>query len=120
MGRAKNQLGQNDLEAAGFWIQQSLELAIKGCIISHPEGELIKEHGLGYLLKKLLQFYPEFAPSLEPYRDFVRKFEPFYIEARYPMEEMQMPDSKQFRQYLDTAEQLLKILTSIAFKQENP
>jgi HEPN domain-containing protein len=79
LGRVEHLLGIPDPEAAGFFLQQSVEKYLKAFLLSRG-WELQRIHDLEALLNAALQY----DPSLEPYRSVCQKTTGFYLVERYP------------------------------------
>lgn len=77
--RAERQLKDNDLELAGFCLQQALEKFLKAFLLSQG-WQLKKIHDLDILLASAV----DFDPSLIKYREMCQKLTAFYFIERYP------------------------------------
>lgn len=77
--RVEHLLGIPDPEAAGFFLQQSVEKYLKAFLLLRG-WELRRVHDLEALLNEALQY----DPSLEPYRSACQKITGFYLVERYP------------------------------------
>lgn len=78
--RIKRNLESNDAEAAGFFLQQSLEKYLKAFLLQHG-WKLRKIHTLHTLLNDANVYNPE----LEPFRALCQKVSGYYIIDRYPL-----------------------------------
>ncbi len=77
--RIGRNLRAHDLEAAAFFLQQSLEKHIKSFLLSH-EWKLRKIHELDALLDEAVKHNPD----LEEYRDLCERVSGYYFAERYP------------------------------------
>ncbi len=78
-GRVKHLLDVRDPEAAGFYLQQSVEKFIKAFLLSKG-WNLQKTHDLEKLLNEALIY----DPTLEESRAICQKITAFYFIDRYP------------------------------------
>ena len=79
MQRVKTMLELDDPEAAGFFMQQSLEKYLKAFLLQH-RWKLKKLHNLYTLLDTAVVY----KPSLEKYRTLCERVSGYYISERYP------------------------------------
>ena len=77
--RAERNLKDQDSEAAGFFLQQSLEKYLKAFLLKH-DWKLRKIHELDALLDEASKFQPD----LETYRDLCERVSGYYMVERYP------------------------------------
>lgn len=77
--RAERNLKGRDPEAAGFFLQQSLEKYLKAFLLKH-NWKLRKIHELDALLDEASKLRPE----LETYRDLCERVSGYYMAERYP------------------------------------
>jgi HEPN domain-containing protein len=77
--RAGRNLKDRDSEAAGFFLQQSLEKYLKAFLLKH-NWKLRKIHELDALLDEAAKFQQE----LESYRDLCERVSGYYLAERYP------------------------------------
>jgi HEPN domain-containing protein len=77
--RIKRNLRDNDPEAAGFYLQQSVEKYLKAFLLQHG-WELRKIHALHDLLSDAVVF----NPSLESFRRLCESVSGYYFADRYP------------------------------------
>lgn len=77
--RAENLLKLDDLEGAGFNIQQALEKYLKGYLLSKG-WKLRRVHELETLLNDAI----DYEPSFEEFREECLKTTDYYVEERYP------------------------------------
>jgi HEPN domain-containing protein len=77
--RVSRNLRDNDLEAAAFFLQQSLEKYIKAFLLEHG-WKLEKIHVLPNLLDEAVNYLPE----LEKFRDLCERVGDYYFVQRYP------------------------------------
>jgi HEPN domain-containing protein len=77
--RAKRNLEDSDVEAAGFFLQQSLEKYLKAFLLRH--GWLLKKiHTLHVLLDEAIQY----LPRLDEFYSLCERVSGYYILDRYP------------------------------------
>ncbi|MEK7728173.1 MAG: HEPN domain-containing protein [candidate division KSB1 bacterium] len=79
-GRVEFLLEVHDHEAAGFYLQQSVEKFLKAFLLSKG-WELDRIHDL----EALLQDATVYDPSLEKFRTLCQKITGFYFIERYPL-----------------------------------
>jgi len=79
LGRVTHLLNARDPEAAGFFLQQTVEKHLKAFLL-HNGWKLERIHDLEALLNAALMY----DPSLEPYRAVCQKITGFYMVERYP------------------------------------
>ena len=77
--RAQRNLRDRDAEAAGFFLQQSLEKYLKAFLLKQ-NWRLRKIHELDALLDEAAKF----QQHLETYRDLCERVSGYYIAERYP------------------------------------
>lgn len=77
--RAENLLKLDDLEGAGFNIQQAIEKYLKGYLLSKG-WKLRRVHELETLLNDVI----DYEPSFEEFREGCLKITDYYVEERYP------------------------------------
>ena len=77
--RAQRNLKDRDSEAAGFFLQQSLEKYLKAFLLKH-NWKLRKIHELDALLDEAAKF----VPALEAHRDLCERVSGYYMAQRYP------------------------------------
>jgi HEPN domain-containing protein len=77
--RAERNLKDQDSEAAGFFLQQSLEKYLKAFLLKH-DWKLRKIHELDALLDEASKHQQE----LESFRDLCERVSGYYFAERYP------------------------------------
>jgi HEPN domain-containing protein len=77
--RAERNLKDRDPEAAGFFLQQSLEKYLKAFLLKH-NWKLRKIHELDALLDEASKFQQD----LETHRDLCERVSGYYMAERYP------------------------------------
>jgi HEPN domain-containing protein len=77
--RTERNLKDRDSEAAGFFLQQSLEKYLKAFLLKH-DWKLRKIHELDALLDEAAKL----QQGLETYRDLCERVSGYYIAERYP------------------------------------
>jgi HEPN domain-containing protein len=80
LARVELLLGNQDPEAAGFYLQQAVEKFLKAFLLSKG-WKLQRVHDLEALLNVALGY----DPSLEPFRAVCQKITAFYLVERYPL-----------------------------------
>jgi HEPN domain-containing protein len=109
--RAKYLLDGNDLEGAGFNIQQAVEKYLKGYLLSKG-WELRRIHNLETLLNEIIIYEPLF----EEFRNECRKITQYYVEERYPFMVASELTEDEIRISLAIAEKLIQKITKILQK----
>ncbi|MBM3213099.1 HEPN domain-containing protein, partial [Candidatus Poribacteria bacterium] len=79
LGRVERNLDNNDIEAAGFFLQQSLEKFLKAFLLEKG-WQLQKTH----VLSTLLDYAMEFDAHLGVFRDLCERATSYYFTERYP------------------------------------
>jgi len=77
--RVKRQLDDGDAEAAGYFLQQSLEKYLKAFLLQHG-WKLRKIHALHDLLNDATAYNPD----LEKFRKLCERVSGYYFVERYP------------------------------------
>ncbi len=77
--RARALLKNNDLDGAGFNIQQAVEKYLKGYLLTKG-WKLKRLHDLEVLLNEAVVH----DPSFEGFREACQKITDYYVEGRYP------------------------------------
>lgn len=80
LSRVQRMLDDEDPEAAGFYLQQSLEKYLKAFLLSKG-WRLKRTHDLELLLNDALIY----DPSLEEFRSLCQEVSDYYIVDRYPL-----------------------------------
>jgi len=94
-----------DLEAAGFYLQQSLEKFLKAFLLNHG-WKLRKTHELDSLLEVAI----EILPDLIDYQETCERISGYYIIDRYPTFFSLGISSDDFNNDVVTSNKLIKIL----------
>ncbi|MGC8835255.1 MAG: HEPN domain-containing protein [Armatimonadota bacterium] len=105
--RAENLLALNDLEGAGFNIQQALEKYLKGYLLDRGWA-LRRIHDLETLLNEAAAF----DPSLEEFREACRKITQYYVEERYPFTVSSELTRAEVEESLNAAKRMIERLCS--------
>ena len=92
--RVKILLEAEDIEGAGFHLQQAAEKAIKGFLLGKG-WKLKRSHDLEDLLNSAI----EYDPNLERFREALQFTTEFYIEDRYPYFGSNVPSKEEFAAY---------------------
>ncbi len=100
--RAKNLFDLNDLEGAGFNVQQAVEKYLKGYLLSKG-WKLRKTHDLEPLLNEAISHDPSFGE----FRSTCLKMTEYYVEERYPLTVVSKLTEEELRESLSTAEELI-------------
>lgn len=106
--RAEILLGFNDLEGAGFNIQQALEKYLKGFLLSKA-WSLRKIHELDVLLNDAIVY----EPSLVMFREACLKITEYYLEERYPSTEPSQLRTEEVAQSLKSAREMIAKIRSL-------
>ena len=77
--RVRRNLRDRDVEAAAFFLQQSLEKYLKAFLLTH-KWKLRKIHELDALLDDAAKY----NPYLESFRDLCERVSGYYLADRYP------------------------------------
>jgi HEPN domain-containing protein len=101
--RAKYLLDGEDLEGAGFNIQQAVEKYLKGYLVSKG-WELRRIHNLEVLLNEVIRY----EPSFEEFDYDCRKITQYYVEERYPFMIFSELTEDEIRYSLTIAEKLIE------------
>ncbi len=106
--RAKNLLDIEDLEGAGFNIQQAVEKYLKGFLLSKG-WKLRRIHNLEVILNDAIGY----EPSLEIFRKNCRKITYYYIEERYPSTITSELTREEIKNSLESADELIKKIVEL-------
>ena len=98
-----------DSEAAGFWLQQSLEKFLKAFLLAKG-WKLRRIHDLEALLDDALPF----DPGLAQFRAACQEISDYYFVDRYPLPFAQGPTEADVRHCLETVRALIDKLRSAA------
>jgi len=79
LARVDRNLNENDIEAAGFFLQQALEKYLKAFLLENG-WKLQKTHAL----HTLLDYAIEFNSQLETFRSLCERVTGYYLTERYP------------------------------------
>lgn len=79
LNRVKRNLQANDIDAAGFYLQQCVEKYLKAFLIQHG-WKLKNIHILDALLKDAVKF----EPTLVSFKELCAKVSSYYLADRYP------------------------------------
>jgi HEPN domain-containing protein len=79
LSRVERNLSGNDIEAAGFFLQQALEKYMKAFLFEKG-WQLRKIHNLS----TLLDYAVEFGSQLEGFRSLCERLTGYYLTQRYP------------------------------------
>ena len=103
--RAERNLKDRDSEAAGFFLQQSLEKYLKAFLLKH-DWKLRKIHELDALLDEASKCQQD----LETYRDLCERVSGYYIAERYPPLSALELSSADIRKDLKEAREFVKMM----------
>ena len=103
--RAERNLKDRDTEAAGFFLQQSLEKYLKAFLLKH-NWKLRKIHELDALLDEASKCQKD----LETYRDLCERVSGYYIAERYPPLSALELSSADIRRDLKEAREFVKLM----------
>lgn len=101
--RVKRNLNSNDPEAAGFYLQQSLEKFLKAFLLQHS-WKLKKIHELHYLLSDAVRY----DPALEVFRKLCESVSGYYIADRYPFLVHSELTCEDIQKHLEEAKKLIQ------------
>ena len=103
--RAERNLKDRDVEAAGFFLQQSLEKYLKAFLLKH-NWKLRKIHELDALLDEAAKYQQE----LEKFRDLCERVSGYYLAERYPPLSALELSSADIRRDLKEAREFVKLM----------
>ena len=103
--RAQRNLKDRDAEAAGFFLQQSLEKYLKAFLMKH-NWKLRKIHELDALLDEAAKYQQE----LENFRDLWERVSGYYLAERYPPLSALELSSADIRRDLKEAREFVKLM----------
>jgi len=103
--RAERNLKDRDIEAAGFFLQQSLEKYLKAFLLEH-DWKLRKIHELDALLDEASKHERE----LERFRDLCERVSGYYLAERYPPLSALELSSADIRSGLKEAREFVKLM----------
>jgi HEPN domain-containing protein len=101
--RAQNLLSLEDLEGAGFNIQQAIEKYLKGYILSHG-WELRRIHNLDVLLNEATAH----DPCFEDFRSQCQTITHYYLIERYPLAVSWELTKEEIGESLSIAERIIR------------
>jgi len=103
--RAKRNLKDKDVNAAGFFLQQCIEKYLKAFLIKHG-WKLRKIHRLDALLDEAVKFMPE----LDSFYELCEKVSSYYLADRYPpLGELEITE-EDIERDLKSAKTLVKLI----------
>ena len=105
--RAKKLLDLDDLEGAGFNIQQAVEKYLKGFLLSKG-WKLRRIHNLETLLDDAIIY----EDSFEKFRTDCQKMTYYYIEERYPLLVASDLNRKEIKDSMESAKKLISEIIS--------
>jgi HEPN domain-containing protein len=100
--RARYLLEGDDLEGAGFNLQQAVEKYLKGYLLSKG-WTLRRIHNLETLINEAHAY----DPSFEPFRAACRKISRYYVMDRYPPRPRSELSEAEMRESLQAAEEII-------------
>jgi HEPN domain-containing protein len=106
--RAEILLNANDLEGAGFNIQQAVEKYLKGFLLSKG-WSLRRIHELDSLLNNAVAY----EPPLEEFREACLKITEYYLEERYPSAISSKLSKREITESLKVATKMIEKIRSI-------
>ena len=101
--RAQNLLSLEDLEGAGFNIQQAIEKYLKGYLLSHG-WELRRIHNLDVLLSEATAH----DPCFEDFRSPCQTITHYYLIERYPLAVSWELTKEEIGESLSIAERIIR------------
>lgn len=105
--RAETLLRLEDLEGAGFNIQQAIEKFLKGYLLSKG-WSLRRIHKLDSLLNDAVSY----EPSLEMFRTACLKMSEYYVEERYPSTAHSELRQEEITESLEIAKRIIEKIKS--------
>ena len=105
--RIKIMLDNNDAEAAGYFLQQSIEKYIKAFLLERG-WELRKIHELDALLDEVVKH----NSNLESFRNLCERVSGYYFAERYPALIDTELTLKDIEKDMEEAKKLIKVLSS--------
>jgi len=103
--RITRNLKDEDAEAAGYYLQQSLEKYLKACLLEHG-WQLKKIHTLHTLLEEAIKY----NQALESFNDLCERVSGYYFTERYPIAEYLGITNEDVENDLLEAQKLIDIL----------
>lgn len=103
--RAKGMLDEDDAEAAGFFLQQSLEKYLKAFLLQQG-WKLRKIHTLYTLLDEAIRY----NLALESFRELCERVSGYYFAERYPMLTEEELTCDEVKKDMKEAERFIKIM----------
>ncbi len=111
--RAENLLGLNDLDGAGFNIQQAVEKYLKGFLLSKG-WKLRRVHDLETLLNEVINH----DASFEEFRQECLKITDYYVEERYPFTVASELTEEEVGNSLDIAKRMIDMILGQIEKED--
>ena len=105
MRRVEVLLADDDIEGAGFHLQQAAEKYLKGYLLGRG-WKLRRTHDVEVLLNEALAYDERF----EDYLDVGILIREFYVEVRYPFIGSQPPARRELEQALCTVREMIAII----------
>ena len=106
LDRVERNLNEDDIEAAGFFLQQALEKYLKAFLLEKG-WELQKTH----TLYTLLDYAIEFNSRLEDFRSLCELATGYYLTERYPQLAAPELTRKDIEKDLEEAKRFIKALS---------
>lgn len=103
--RMEIMLEEEDAEAAGYFLQQSIEKYLKTFLLQNG-WELRKIHELDALLDKSINY----NPALETFRDLCERVSGYYFTERYPRLTEEELSSEEVKEDIQEAEEFIKAM----------
>jgi HEPN domain-containing protein len=98
-------LNENDAEAAGYFLQQSLEKYLKAFLLQRGWA-LKKIHTLYTLLDEAVKY----NPSLEAFRELCERVSSYYFTERYPSLTSEELSCEEIKKNLKEAKEFIKVM----------
>lgn len=108
--RVIRNLKEKDVDAAGFFLQQSIEKYLKAFLIRHG-WKLKKIHRLDALLDEAVKY----VPKLDSFQEICERVSGYYLADRYPPFGSLGITSEDIEKDLEEAKELIKVI----FPEEN-
>ena len=103
--RIKRNIREDDAEAAGYYLQQSLEKHLKAFLLQHG-CKLRKIHALHDLLSDAVIY----NPNLEVFRSLCERVSGYYFADRYPPIVESKLTCKEIKKDIEEAERFIKTM----------
>lgn len=103
--RVQRNLNEDDIEAAGFFLQQAIEKYLKAFLLKKG-WQLKKIH----ILPALLDYAIEFNPQLKGFRSLCERITNYYFTERYPKLTVPELTHEDIKKDLEEAKAFIKLI----------